>query len=471
MDKTLKAKIVKELEGIVGDGKVLHLGGDVSVYEYDASEESGKPDIVVFVYSTDQVSKVVKLAAREGVPFLARGAGTGLSGGSVAARGGIVIEMSKMNQILEIDIPNQCAVVQSGVVNMTLQNALSPYGFFYAPDPSSQFVSSLGGNVAENAGGPHCLKYGVTTNHVLGLEVVMADGEKIEFGGKGIDLPGYDLMGVMVGSEGTLGIVTKIIVKIIPKPEMIKTLLAVFDSSDEACMAVSDIIESGILPATIELIDRTFILAVEAYIHTGYPQDAEAVLLIELEGLKEGMERISGRIEEICRFNGVREVKVAKTESEREQLWMGRKNAYGSIARISRSRVLDDIVVPRTRLPEMMRRSVEIGRKHSLTVGNVAHAGDGNLHPMVFYDGAVPGQKDNAFAAAREILKVSAELEGTISGEHGIGLDKIKAMPLVLSPEDMETMLKVKKVFDPDELCNPGKIFPSDLNNIKSETS
>jgi glycolate oxidase len=463
MDKFLKAKLIGELESILGPGNVLHRGGEVAVYEYDASEERGKPDIVVFVYSTHQVSKVAKLANREGVPFVARGSGTGLSGGAVAARGGVVIEMSKMDRILEIDIADQRAVVQPGVVNMALQNALSPYGFLYAPDPSSQIASSLGGNMAENAGGPHCLKYGVTTNHILGLEVVLPDGEVAELGGKALDMPGYDLVGIMVGSEGTLGIVTKIIVRIIPKQEAVKTMLAIFDTAEGACQAVSDIIKSGIVPATIEMIDRTFIQAVEAYIHAGYPKDAEVVLLIELDGLKDEMERLSGHIADICKSNDVREMKVAQTESEREQLWVGRKKAYGSIARISRSRVIDDIVVPRTRLPEMMRRAVEIGRKHSLLVGNIAHAGDGNLHPVLFYDDAIPGQKEKAFTAAREILNVCAELEGTISGEHGIGLDKIKAMPLVLSCEDMEAMLKVKRAFDPNDLCNPGKIFPADV--------
>jgi len=452
---------IKELKNIVGEDNVLTSTLERILYEYDASVDRAMPDVVIFPMTTEHVSKIVKIANREKIPFVARGSGTNLSGGSVPTRGGLVIELSKMNKILEIDLANFRAVVQPGVFNLDLYNVLVEKGYFYAPDPSSQMVATMGGTVGENSGGPHCLKYGVTTNHVLGLEMVLPNGEIIETGSKVLDVPGYDLTGLIVGSEGTFGIVTKIIVRILKTPEAIKTMLAIFESLEEAAQTVSDIIAAGILPATLEMMDKFTIGAVENFARAGYPLDAEAVLIIELDGLKDGMERLSERIVQICQRNKAREVRVAKDAAERARLWIGRKSAFGAIAQLGPNYFVCDGVVPRSKLPETLRQVVKIGEDYELRIANVFHAGDGNLHPLILYDERTT-DINKVLKAGMEILELCASKDGTVSGEHGVGLEKRNAMRMVYSEDDLNVMKQMKMVFDPENLSNPDKIFPQE---------
>jgi glycolate oxidase len=454
-----RKQLIKELEGIVGREGVLHTPSHLATYGYDASLYQAKPEAIVLPRSSEQVAAIVRLTHREGIPIVARGSGTNLSGGSIPARGGVVIHLSRMNRILEIDLPNQRAVVEPGVFNLDLQNALSPLGYYYAPDPASQKVSTMGGNFGENSGGPHCLKYGVTTNHVLGAEVVLPNGEVIWTGSKALDPPGYDLVGLLVGSEGTLGIATKIIVRIMRKPEAVQTLLAIFNTLEDASRTVSAIIGAGIIPATLEMMDRLIMKAVEESIHAGYPLDAEAVLIIELDGIRDGMEECAEKIIQICRTHNVREVKKAASEEERMKLWAGRKGAFGAVARLRPNYLVSDGTVPRTKLPEVLSKVVAIGEKYRLQIGNVFHAGDGNLHPLILFDARNPDELDRVHRAGAEILKACADAGGTISGEHGIGAEKIREMSLVFSPEDMAVMKKVKKAFDPQGLMNPQKVL------------
>ena len=460
----IEEHILAELQRIVGPHYVLTDPADLLLYAYDASLHAGQPDVVVLPDSTEQVAAVVKLAHAAGIPITARGGGTNLSGGSVASRGGIVLSLSRMRRILEIDIPNQRAVVEAGVYNLALQQALAPYGYLYAPDPASQKVSTMGGNIGENAGGPHCLKYGVTTNHVLGLQVVQPDGTVIELGGKALDFPGYDLIGLMVGSEGTLGIVTQITVRIMPAPESIKTMLAVFEALEDAGQAVSDIISAGIIPATLEMMDQMVIHAIEAATPAGYPLDAEAVLIIELDGLKDDMERLASEITEICQRNRAREVKIAQTAADRDRLWAGRRGAFGAVGRIKPAYLVNDGTVPRTALPAVLRKVKEIGQRYNLPIGNVFHAGDGNLHPLILFDPKEPGIKELVERAGAEIMAVCVEAGGTITGEHGVGLEKIHGMPLVASPGALQAMRWVKEAFDPWGRTNPGKILPAEAS-------
>jgi glycolate oxidase subunit GlcD len=458
-----REKLMQSLGRIVGEENVLGSETDLAVYGYDASLFSAKPEAVVLPKSTEEVSAVLRLAHRERIPVVARGSGTNLSGGSIPARGGIVLHFSKMAGILEIDIENQRAVVEPGLFNLDLQNELARYGYYYAPDPASQKVSTMGGNLGENSGGPHCLKYGVTTNHVLGAEVVLPNGDIIWTGGKAQDNPGYDLLGVLVGSEGTFGIATKLILRIMRKPEAVQTFLAVYDSLEDAGNTVSAIIGAGIIPATLEMMDRLVMKAVEDSIHAGYPLDAEAVLIIELDGIKDGMDRLARRITEICKANHAREVKLATSEAERMRLWAGRKGAFGAVARLRPNYLVCDGTVPRMKLPEVLKTVVEIGRKYSLEIGNVFHAGDGNLHPLILFDARNEEELKKVHLAGAEILKACADAGGTISGEHGVGTEKIDGMSLVFSRDDMEAMKRVKMAFDPDEICNPGKVLPERL--------
>jgi len=403
----------------------------------------------------------VKLANREGVAFVARGAGTGLSGGCLPAEGGIVLSLMRMNRVLEVDYDNQLAVVEPGLVNLHLSWKVGPKGYYYAPDPSSQQACTIGGNIANNSGGPHTLKYGVTTNHVLGLEVVMPDGEIVWLGGKTRESQGYDLIGVFVGSEGTFGIATKIVVRILKKPQAVKTVLAVFDQVDQASAAVSEIIARGLVPAAVEMIDQLTIGAVEDAFGCGYPRDAAAALLVELDGLAVGMEAQAERIVAACRDSGAREVRTAKDEAERQLLWKGRKSAFGAYGRVSPAYMVMDGVIPRTKLPYVLRRVNEIVDAHGLRVGNVFHAGDGNLHPNILYDPRKPGEEERVVAAGAEIMKVCAEVGGSISGEHGIGLEKADFMPFIFSAADLALMQRLKHAFNPHGLCNPGKVFPT----------
>jgi glycolate oxidase len=452
--------LVHELTRLVGPDAVLWRPEDLMLYEYDALSSALQPQAVVLPTSTEHVVSVVKLAVRENVPVVARGSGTGLSGGSVVTEGGIVLAFARMKKIVEIDVDNLRARVQPGVVNMDLSLAVSDHGLYFAPDPSSQKACTIGGNVAENAGGPHTLAYGVTTNHVLGLEVVLPDGEVIYTGAKHWDRPGYDLTGFIVGSEGTVGIVTEITVRLCRKPEAVKTLLAIFDNILGAPRTVAAITARRITPAALEMMDGFTLRAVEEAFHVGYPMDSAGVLLVEVEGLREAAEENAEQIEAICRENGAREVRRAKTAEERELLWRGRKNAFGALGRISPNYYVQDGVIPRTRLPEMLEFIEQVGQKYSLRIGNIFHAGDGNLHPLLMFDGRYPEQSQRAVKAAREIMTKCVEMGGSITGEHGVGIEKRNLMPLIFSPDDLEMMQKLKDVFNPRGLLNPGKLLP-----------
>jgi glycolate oxidase len=463
-----KRSLRLELESVVGGEGVLSDPDELLVYESDGlTLFRALADFVVFPRSVDDVSAIVKIAHREGIPFVARGAGTGLSGGCLPAEGGIVLSLMRMNRVLEVDYENQIAVVEPGLVNLHLSWAVGPRGYYYAPDPSSQQACTIGGNIANNSGGPHTLKYGVTTNHVLGLEVVMPDGEIVWLGGRTRETPGYDLAGVFVGSEGTFGIATKIVVRILKKPQAVKTVLGVFDQVDQASAAVSAIIARGLVPAAVEMIDNLTIQAVEDAFGCGYPRDAAAALLVELDGLAVGMEAQAERIVQACRDSGAREVRTAKDETERQLLWKGRKSAFGAYGRISPAYMVMDGVIPRTKLPYVLTRVNEIVAAHGLRVGNVFHAGDGNLHPNILYDPRKAGEEIRVVEAGTAIMKLCAEVGGSISGEHGIGLEKADFMPFIFSAADLELMQKLKSAFNPTGLCNPGKVFPTSKSCVE----
>ncbi len=457
----MDSKLLRELESLLGPGSVLHKPEDLILYEYDGSVEIARPDCVVFPRSTAHVVKIVELANRFQIPMVGRGAGTGLSGGALARLGGMQVVFSRMNQILEIDIENQRAVVQPGVVNSDLSRSVEHAGLHYAPDPSSQKACTIGGNVSENAGGPHTLAYGVTANHVLGLELVMPTGEVIRVGGKALDSPGYDLTGLFVGSEGTFAFVTEIIVKLTRSPEAVKTLLAVFDRVDDATETVVEITARGITPAACEMLDGWTIRAVEAWVHAGFPLDSAAVLLLEVDGLREAVEPHADEIAEVCKLHHAREVRVARDAKERELLWKARKNAFGAVGRLSPTYYTQDGVIPRTKLPATLRRIEEIGKKYGFEVGNIFHAGDGNLHPIILFDARDPTQFERAVATSDEIIKWCIEVGGAITGEHGVGMEKDRLMPLLFSEDELNLMRRVRDAFNPRGLLNPGKIFPS----------
>jgi glycolate oxidase len=469
MSPQQKSALRRELETIVGGGGVLSDPEELLVYESDGlTLFRALADFIVFPRSADEVAAVVKLANRERLPFVARGAGTGLSGGCLPAEGGLVLSLMRMNRVLEVDYDNHIAVVEPGLVNLHLSWAVGPRGYYYAPDPSSQQACTIGGNIANNSGGPHTLKYGVTVNHVLGLEVVMPDGEIVWLGGRTRDALGYDLTGVFVGSEGTFGIATKIVVRIMRKPQAVKTVLAVFDRVEDASAAVSAIIARGLVPAAVEMIDQLTMQAVEDAFGCGYPRDAAAALLIELDGLAVGMDTQAARIVAACRDSGARDVRLAADEAERQLLWKGRKSAFGAYGRVSPAYMVMDGVIPRTRLPYVLGRVNEIVAAHGLRVGNVFHAGDGNLHPNILYDPRKPGEEARVVEAGAQIMKVCAEVGGSISGEHGIGLEKSDFMPFIFSPADLAFMHKVKIAFNPTGLCNPGKVFPTKKSCVET---
>lgn len=460
MTPETKEALVRELIQLLGVHHVLHSPYDLALYEYDASIERGRPDVVVFPASTEDVATIVKCAHRYHVPVVPRGAGTGLSGGAIPRYGGIVIVFTRMNQILEVDYENLRAVVQPGLVNLHLSHALNPHGFYYVPDPSSQRSCTIGGNVGENAGGPHTLLYGVTTNHVLGVELVTAEGEIVEVGGWTYDTPGYDLTGLLIGSEGTLCIITKIIVRIVHLPEAVKTMVAIFDSMQDASNTVTEIIAHGVIPAAIEMMDQVILQAVEADTPAGYPPDAAAVLLIETEGLYESIEEQQQQIVVICEKHHARQLRIAADEVERQRFWAGRKNAFGAVGRISPEFYVQDGVVPRTQLPYVLRRVSEICQHYGLRVGNVFHAGDGNLHPLILFDSHIPGEIERVRQAGHEILQVCADVGGSITGEHGVGIEKQAEMALIFSDIDLRIMQQVRQTWNPDQLFNPGKLFP-----------
>jgi len=456
-----KPELITRLKEIVGPENVLSSEMDLMLYSYDASLDKAKPDVVVLPDSTEEVSKIMTLAYKEKIPILGRGSGTNLTGGTVPLKGGIVVHFSRMNRILEIDYANRTATVQPGIITLDLQTKVLKNGFVYQPDPASQKVSTIGGNVAENSGGPHCLKYGVTSNHVLGLEVVLNDGTVINTGGKARDHAGYDIAALIVGSEGTIGLVTQAILKLERAPEAVKTMLAVFNAVEDGANTVSAIIAEGIIPATLEMMDNTVMRAVEETIKVGYPLDAACVLIIELDGMPEGMDENAEKIMEICRQNNVREVKMAKDEAERTVLWAGRKGAFGSVGQVRPSYLCCDGTVPRTKLPEVLSQVIELGKKYNLPIGNVFHAGDGNLHPLIMFDERDEDERQRVLKISTEILKACADAGGTISGEHGVGMEKLKETAFIFNEADLEFERQIKRAFDPDDIINPGKMIPA----------
>jgi glycolate oxidase len=457
----LKPKFLQALTRTVGpDGVVTTPEGRLT-YECDMHTfYKGVPDAVVFPRSAAEVAAVVQLCLGERVPVVPRGSGTGVIGGATAPQGGVMVATTRMTRILEVDLPNRCAVVEPGLINLWLTNAVKADGYFFAPDPSSQMVSSIGGNVATNAGGPHCLKYGITVNHVLGLQVVTGSGELVWLGGK-VQQPGYDLTGAFVGSEGTLGIVTQVIVRLLHLPEAVKTVLVAFQTIEAASEAVSQIIARGIIPAALEMLDQHVVRAVEDAVGAGYPRDAGAVLLIELDGPQGEIETQSLRVVEICRERAAIDLRVARDEAERALLWKGRKEAAGAIGRLTPNWLLQDAVVPRSRLPQIMREIGAISARHRLLIANVFHAGDGNLHPLICYDERQPGERDRAIRANEELLRACLALGGSVTGEHGVGLDKVKSLRLQYADTDLAAMARLRKVFDPHGIMNPGKLIPS----------
>ena len=453
-------RTIAKLQGIVGRSNVIYYPEDLLVFEYDGSIDRAMPQAVVFPATTEEVGSVVALAQRESIPVVGRGAGTGLSGGAIAALGGVQIVLTRMNRILEIVPEDRLAVVEPGVVNLDLDTEARKCGMRYAPDPSSQKACTLGGNVAENAGGPHCLAYGVTTNHVLGMEVVLEDGSVTWLGGRTRELPGYDLRGVFVGSEGTFGIATQIVVRLLPLPESVRTLLGILPDVDSACAAVSGVIGQGIVPAAMEIIDDVCIRAILNVTKGVFPSDAGSVLLVELEGSSEEVEELGSEVEATMYGAGATEVRTALEPRERERLWAARKGAFGALGTLAPNYYLVDGVVPRTRLAETLRKVAEISERYGLLVANVFHAGDGNIHPCIAFDEREHGATRRVIEAGEEMLRVCVEMGGTLTGEHGIGLEKKSCMPLVFTAQDMETMKKVRDAFSPTGLFNPGKIFP-----------
>jgi glycolate oxidase subunit GlcD len=459
----VKTEILNKLREILGRPAVIDDDTQLLVYECDAlTLFKNKPDVVVFPETTEHVARIVRLANEYRIPFLPRGAGTGLSGGALAVEGGIVIELQRMNRVLSIDADNGIAVVQPGVVNVHISQAVAPHGLYYAPDPSSQMACSIGGNVAENAGGPHCLKYGMTTNHILAIEAVTSKGDIIRLGNAAGEPVGIDLLGSIVGSEGTFVIVTEITVRLLKKPQAVKTLLAAFHSIEDCSQTVSDVIAAGIVPSALEFVDAKTIEAVEASVYrAGYPRDAAAALLIEVDGFRDGLEEMSEAIVGICRRNNSHDVRVAGNDEERAKLWLGRKGAFGAMGRISPDMITMDAVIPRTRLPEVLSEISRISERYGLPVANVFHAGDGNLHPLILFDGRREDHVRKIHQMGEEIVRLCVAVGGALSGEHGIGFEKKEFMDLVFTESDLETMMRVKGVFNPDGLLNPSKIFPN----------
>ena len=453
--------LIRELRDALGDNGVRTGSTELALYGRDASNISGSTSVVCLPTSTAQVQACVRAAVRHGVPFVARGSGTGLAGGAVPLDGALVIALSKMNRVISVDVENRQAWVEPGVLNLDLTRHTSPKGLHFAPDPSSQQSCSIGGNVANNSGGPHCLADGVTNSHILAVEVVLPDGSLTVLGGEDPEPDGYDLRGVFVGSEGMLGIATKVCVRLTQNAAAVRTMLMDFSSVDDGANTVSAIIAGGILPAALEMMDRLCIEAVEAFVHAGLPLDAAAVLLVEVTGLPDGLERDVQRIIEIGRSHGARSVRVAKDEAERLLLWKGRKSAFGAIARIKPNYYLHDTVVPRRRLTEVLAKVYEIAERNELLVLNVFHAGDGNLHPLLVFDKREPGTMERVHRAGEEIVAVSVAVGGALSGEHGIGLEKRDYMSWMFGPDDLAAQALLREAFDPLGLANPMKVLPS----------
>jgi len=462
MVTSVAVRLVDSLREIVGVDGVLSARSDLLVYECDGfTIEKNSPDVVVFPRSTEHVAAIVKLCAAANVPFLPRGAGTSLAGGCLPVGGGVMIVLTRMHEIQEINLRDRYAVVQPGVVNVWLTQALKGTGFHYAPDPSSQGACTIGGNVATNSGGPHTLKYGVTVNHVLGVEVVLADGRIMQLGGPAEDYPGLDLVGAMVGSEGTLAIVTRVWVRLTRNPQGYRTLLGIFDSVDDATAAISEIIGAGIIPAALEMMDQGIVEAVEAAFQFGFPLDAQAILLIEVDGLEAGLDLQRDQIVELCTRSGAREVRQAKDQQERLKLWKCRKQAFGAIGRLSSSYCTQDGVVPRTQLPHILRQIMAIGAKYQLRIVNVFHAGDGNIHPILLFDERDAEQTRRVLEASGEILDECLRCGGSVTGEHGIGVEKIAFMKKMFSDSDLDAMTRLRVAFNPDNRLSPHKMLPT----------
>ncbi len=450
-----------ELRQIVGDEALLQDPLELLTYECDALPHLREsPAAVVLPASASQIQGVVRLCARHGVPFVPRGHGTGLSGGALPVAGGVVIALSRLNRVLDVDIPNQRVTVEPGVTNLEITRQVAPFGFYYAPDPSSQQVCSIGGNVAENSGGAHCLKYGFTVHHVLEVEAVMSDGEIVHFGSTFADTPGPDLLGLLVGSEGTIAIATRITVRILRRPETVQTLLAAFATIDAGGAVVSDIIAAGIIPAAVEMMDALAIRAAEAAVHPNFPK-ADTVLIVELDGPAAEVTALFDTVVDTCRRHGATTIEVAQTDEQRARIWRGRKAAFAAMGRVSPNYYVQDGVVPRTRLPEVLNRIRALEQRSGLRIGNVFHAGDGNLHPLICYDERVPGDPEKAVEVAAEILSYCIEAGGSLTGEHGIGADKSSYMPTMFTADDLAVMQRVRAAFDPKGICNPGKVFPT----------
>jgi glycolate oxidase len=454
----LSNTVVSEIEKLLGPRGYLHRSEDLALYEYDGGVDKARPELVVFPQSTEDVVAIVTLAKDRKVPIVGRGAGTGLSGGAIPRAGGIVISFARMNRILEIDLANERAVVQPGVVNIEITQAVDAQGYFFAPDPSSQRACTIGGNVAENSGGPHTLCYGVTTNHVLGLEAVLPDGSVIH---TGHDSPGYDLTGLLTGSEGTMALVTTITVRLMRKPEMVKTILAIYDTVDDCANTVAEITARAITPAAIEMLDGVMLRMVEEATHAGYPMDAAAVLLIELEGLVEAVEEQAQQIRAACTACHAREFRIARSAEERELLWKGRKNAFGAVGRVSPSYYVQDGVVPRRQIAPTLRHIQSVSRKYGLEISNIFHAGDGNMHPIILFDPRKPGELKRAQEAGDEILRFCIAAGGSITGEHGVGMEKMELIGEQFSDDSLEMIRRFKSLFDPTCRLNPGKVLPT----------
>ncbi|MEC9002878.1 MAG: FAD-linked oxidase C-terminal domain-containing protein [Planctomycetota bacterium] len=454
--------LVEQLRSIVGSDGVLSAHSDVMVYECDGFViEKTCPDVVVFPRTADDVSQIVRVCNDGDVPFLPRGAGTSLAGGCLPVGGGVMIVMTRMNEILEIKLRDRYAVVQPGVVNVWLTQALKGTGYHYAPDPSSQGACTIGGNVATNSGGPHTLKYGVTVNHVLGIEAVMADGRIVQMGGPAEESPGLDLVGTVVGSEGTLAIVTKVWVRLTRNPQGYRTMLGIFESVEDATNAISEIIGAGIVPAALEMMDQGILVAVEEAFKFGFPLDAQAILLIEVDGLEAGLDQQRQQIADLCMNSGGREVRLAADASERQKLWKCRKQAFGAIGRLSPSYCTQDGVVPRTQLPAILQKITETGSKYGIRIVNVFHAGDGNIHPILLFDERDPEQTRHVLEASGEILQACLDLGGSVTGEHGIGVEKISFMKKMFTENDLQVMDQLRKALNPENRLSPDKMLPT----------
>ena len=457
----MDATLIEDLGRIVGQTAIVRDPDELLTYESDGlARLHATPGCVVLPSTAEEVQQIVRLCHQRNIPFVARGHGTGLSGGALPLPEGVLIVLSRLNRILEVDIPNQRVTVEPGVMNLDVTRRVAPHGYYYAPDPSSQQICSIGGNVAENSGGAHCLKYGFTVHHILGVEAVLPSGEMIHLGGPALDAPGIDLLGAIVGSEGTLAVVTKVTLRILRAPEGVRTILAAFESTEAAGAAVSEIIAEGIIPAAVEMMDRLTIEAAEAAVHPNFPR-AEAVLIVELDGAQAEVDALFQVIEAICHRTGGTEIQIARNNEERARIWKGRKAAFAAMGRVSPNYYVQDGVIPRTKLSEVLGRIRALEIRSGLRIGNVFHAGDGNLHPLICYDEQIAGQGELAEKVASEILMYCIEAGGSITGEHGVGADKSAYLGKMFSEADLDTMQMVRCAFDPSNICNPGKVFPT----------